>query len=184
VTNRCCCGCSDNYRAIFDWLQLPFKHAFVVLDTKITSNLLLNDFELRMFSGRFTDWNVFVFIALDCTNELIYLSAYLSRIYLQLLIKIGIDVESLVFCANNRDKDANCGEGGKIFIDNSYNILLTADYMMLVPRSVPNADLNINAMGMNEFLVKLSMCRLTVICVVGFFGLLLSQFPNGGDILR
>lgn len=77
-------------------------------------------------------------------------AVYLEKVYRHLLRVIGINEIFLVWCSANEATDPSCADGGEKVIRTAYNIILTSNYIMLIPRSVPNAGLNINAMG--EFL--------------------------------
>ena len=95
---------------------------------------------------------------------LIVIVVYLLQVYRRLLSVVDIDEHSLNYCASHWSSDVSCQDGGSRFVDNSYNVILTSEYMIVVPRSLPNAGLNINAMG--------------------FLGLLLAHEPERNDILR
>jgi hypothetical protein len=70
----------------------------------------------------------------------------LENAYRHLLNVMGIDERIPIHCAFNKDNPL-CAESGEYLIRSSYNVILTTNYLMVVPRSVPNAGLNINAMG-------------------------------------
>lgn len=73
--------------------------------------------------------------------------AYLQYIYRRLLLSLGINEEYLIYCSSVGITDVSCLDGGKYFIKNAYNVVLTTSYILVLPRSASHNELNVNAMG-------------------------------------